>query len=358
MRRIVLIAVALMAVAPATASARLRALPGTGDAPTVAIDGAGTGVVAWYQYTSTGEAVALCRIPKGQKKCPAVQILDATAGGTSGVQPPLLHISGPSVDLVAARERMVSMHSGDGGVSFGPQVAIGDNITYFAGAIGANGLVAVGDGRTFQATHLGGPLEQRTLDLNPGTSSFQAVGFAGGRPVYVSGGAAPRTSVRQWSGNGDIMDGSTWSRRRAGPAMVYYSLDGGPRGLWLVHEHRITGGDAVVVRRFRKGRFGAARRIPGSLGNVLDTAIAQDAKGRFAIAWYDSRRNAVRIAASRNGRRWSHAKTVARFPNFPSRMSIGLGANGRGLLVTDQGSVGRRILVGKIDVKKLTKKRR
>jgi hypothetical protein len=358
MRRIVLLALALLAVAPATASARFAKLPGTGQTPTVAIDGTGTAVVAWYQYdASRGEAVALCRIPKGTKKCPAVQILDATAGATSGVQPPLLRISGPSVDLVAARQFMVAFHSADGGATFGPQVPIGDNIIYFAGAIGADGTVAVGDGATFQATHLAGPLEQRTLNLNPGTSSFQAVGFSGGRPVYVSGGAAPRTSVRQWSGTGDIMDASTWSRRRVGPVMVYYALDNGPRGLWLVHEHRVTGGDVVVVRRFRKGRFGPARTIPGSLGNVLDTAIAQDSKGRFAVAWYDSRRDAVRISASRKGRRWSRAKTVAQFPNFPSRMSIGLGSDGRGLLVTDQGSLGRRVLVGRIDVKRLTRRR-
>jgi len=250
---------------------------------------------------------------------------------------------------------MVAMHSGDGGASFGLQISIGDNITYFAGAIGAHGTVAVGDGATFQATHLAGPLEQRTVNLNPGTSSFQAVSFSGGRPVYVSGGAAPTPLVRQWSGNGDIMDASTWSRVRRAPKMAYYALDHGPRGLWLGHEHLTTGGDVVQVRRFRKGRFRSPHTIRGSLGNVLDTAIAQDAKGRFAITWYDSRRDAVRVAASRNGRRWSHARTILHMPNFPSRMSIALGRDGRGLLVTDQGSPSRRILVARIDVKRLTR---
>jgi hypothetical protein len=356
MSRYVLIAVALLLALPAVASAKLTRLPGTGETPTVEVDPAGTAVVAWYANQPTGEAIALCRIPRGTRKCPAVQILDATTGATSGVQPPVLRISGPNVDLVAAREQMVSMHSGDGGVTFGPQVPIGDNTLYFAGAIGADGTVVVGDGATFQATHLAGPLEQRTVELNPGTTSFQAVGFAAGRPVYVSGGRAPRTAVSYWKGTGDIFDRSTWTHRK-GPAMVYYDLDDGPRGLWLVHERRRGIDDHVVVRRFRKGRFGPARTIPGSTGNVLDAAIAQDAKGRFAVAWYDSRGDRIRIAASRTGRRWSRARTIGHVAGIPSTMSIGLGSDGRGLVVTDQGLVTRRLLVGRVSVRGLTRRR-
>ena len=90
-----------------------------------------------------------------------------------------------------------------------------------------------------------------------------------------------------WKGTGDAFDRSTWTRRR-GPAMVYYDLDDGPRGLWLVHERRDGLSDSVVVRRFSRGHFGAARTIPGSAGGVFGTAIAQDAKGRPAVAWYDT----------------------------------------------------------------------
>ena len=126
-------------------------------------------------------------------------------------------------------------------------------------------------------------LETRTVDLNPGFGSFQAVGFADGRPVYVSGGRAPRTAVSAWKGSGDIFDRSTWAHRR-GPAMVYYDLATGPRGLWLVHERRRGLDDDVVVRRWQRGRFGPARAIPRSAGNVIGTAIAQDAQGRLAVA--------------------------------------------------------------------------
>lgn len=354
MRRPLLILVAALLVLPATASAKLTRLPGTGETPAVEVDAGGTALVAWYLHQPSGEAIALCRIPRGTRRCAAPQILDATQGATSGVQPPVLRINGPNVSLVAARQYVVSMQSADGGRTFGPMVPISSG-TYFTGAIGPNGAVALGFGPRFTASRVGGSLETRTVDLNPGFGSFQSVGFAGRRPVYVSGGRAPRTAVSYWKGSGNIFDRSTWTHRR-GPAMVYYDLAHGPRGLWLVHERRRGLDDDVVVRRWHRGRFGPARAVPRSAGNVIGTAIAQDAKGRLAVAWYDSRSERIRVAASRDGRRWSRARTLGRSAGIPSTMSVGLGRDGRGLVVTDQGLVSRPLLVGRVDVRRLTRR--
>jgi hypothetical protein len=138
--------------------------------------------------------------------------------------------------------------------------------------------------------------------------------------------------------------------------MVYYDLAGGARGLWLVHERRRGLDDDVVVRRWARGRFGPARAVPRSAGNVLDTAIAQDPKGRLAVAWYDSRGKRIRVAASRDGRRWSRARTLGRSAGIPSTISLGLGPNGQGLVVADQGTVSRPLLVGRVDVRTLTRR--
>jgi hypothetical protein len=227
--------------------------------------------------------------------------------------------------------------------------------TYFTGAIAPNGAVVLGNGPSFTASRVGGALETRTVELNPGFPSFQAVGFAGGRPVYVSGGRAPRTAVSYWQGTGDIFDRSTWTHR-PGPAMVYYDLARGPRGLWLAHERRRGLDDDVVVRHWRRGRFGPARAVPRSAGNVLGTAIAQDASGRLAVAWYDSRGRRIRVAASRDGRRWSRARTLGRSAGIPSTISVGLGRDGQGLVVADQGNVTRPLLVGRVDVRSLTRR--
>jgi hypothetical protein len=348
-----LIGLLILAVVPATASAKLSHLPGTGETPAVAINRGGTAFVAWYQQRSSGEAVALCRIPRGSNRCRVVQTVDATQGATSGAQPPLLRVSGATVDLVAARANVVAWRSLDGGATFGPPVAIA-NRTYFTGAIGRHGEVVLGNGPEFVRTSLTGPFEPRLVELNRGYGSFQAVGFAGGRPVYVSGGRAPTTAVRRWKGHGNIFDASTWTRRRRGPAMVYYDLAQGPRGLWLVHERRRGLDDTVVVRRWRHGHFGRARAIPRSAGNVLGTAIAQDGKGHFAVAWYDSRGDRIRVCASRTGRRWSRARTIGHTNGIPTTLAIGLGRRGRGMVATDQGSTSKRVLVRRISVRSLT----
>ena len=122
MRRPLLVLLALLLL-PATASAKLTPLPGTGETPAVEVDAAGTALVAWYLQQPSGEAIALCRIPARSRACPAPQILDATQGATSGVQPPVMRIDGPNVSLVAARQYVVSMQSADGGATFGPHGA-------------------------------------------------------------------------------------------------------------------------------------------------------------------------------------------------------------------------------------------
>ena len=107
MRRPLLILLAALLALPATASAKLTQLPGTGETPTVEVDAAGTALVAWYLQQPSGEAIALCRIPRGTRACPGPQILDATQGATSGVQPPVIRVDGPNVSLVAARQNVV-----------------------------------------------------------------------------------------------------------------------------------------------------------------------------------------------------------------------------------------------------------
>lgn len=352
MRRALLFLLVVLAL-PATASAKLTPLPGTGETPTVEVDAAGTALVAWYLQQNSGEAIALCRIPRGTSACPAPQILDATQGATSGVQPPVIRIDGSSVSLVAARQYVVSTQSADGGATFGPLVPISSG-TYFTGAIGANGIVALGSGSRFTTSTVGGPLETRTVELNPGFGSFQTVGFAAGRPVYISGGRAPRTAVSSWKGTGDPLDGSTWTRRR-GPAMVYYDVDDGPRRLWLVHERRRGIDEDVVVRLWRRGHFGPARAIPGSAGNVIGTAIARtrrDGSPSGGTTAAESASASPRRATGAAGR----ARTAGRSTGIPSTMSIGIGPDGRGLVVIDQGLVSRPLLVGRVGVAGLTRR--
>lgn len=90
---------------------------------------------------------------------------------------------------------------------------------------------------------------------------------------------------------------------------------------------------------------------------MIGTVIAQDAKGRFAVAWYDSRGDRIRVAGSRTGRRWSRAHTIGHVSGIPSAMAIDLGGGGRGLVATDQGLTSRPVLVRRFSVRDLTRRR-
>ena len=189
MRRSLLVLLALLLL-PAAASAKLTPLPGTGETPAVEVDAAGTALVAWYLQQPSGEAIALCRIPARSAVCSAPQILDATQGATSGVQPPVLRIDGPNVSLVAARQYVVSMQSTDGGATFGPQVPISSG-TYFTGAIGAGGAVALGYGPRFTASSVGGALRRAPSTSIPASGPSRRSGLpTGGRSMSPAG--APR----------------------------------------------------------------------------------------------------------------------------------------------------------------------
>ena len=63
MRRSLLIVLAAVLVLPATASAKLTRLPGTGETPTVEVDAAGTALVAWYVASSPSLVGTLVRTP-------------------------------------------------------------------------------------------------------------------------------------------------------------------------------------------------------------------------------------------------------------------------------------------------------
>jgi hypothetical protein len=51
------------------------------------------------------------------------------------------------------------------------------------------------------------------------------------------------------------------------------------------------------------------------------------------VAWYSSTRDRIEASASRNGRRWTPARVVARRVELPHRIELALGPDGRGLLV-------------------------
>ena len=262
MRRSLLVLLTAVLVLPATASAKLTRLPGTGETPVVEVDAAGTALVAWYLQQPSGEAIALCRIPRGHARVPgaadsrrhARRHFRGAAAGAADRRPERVAGCRAPVRRVDAVGRRRGDVRPDGADQLGHVLHRRDRRPTAPSRSAT--------GRDSPRRGSAGRSRRRSVDLNPGFGAFQSVGFADGRPVYVSGGRAPRTAVSRWTGRGDIFDPSTWTRRR-GPAMVYYDLDDGPRGLWLVHERRRGLDDDVVVRRWSAAASGPRARSRG-----------------------------------------------------------------------------------------------
>jgi hypothetical protein len=344
MLRVTLAAAVLMAVLAAPAGAARPVRIGTGADPAVAVDAAGTAHVAYNgEYASgTGEPLMYCTWPRGAHTCaPRALVTDGEAPSDT---PPLLQTGpGPgAVTLVSDRDNIQVFRSADAGASFGPPSPIGTG-RWFDGAFGPGGQLALSFRNLgyieYYPRNLGGPYDTSPdIDLAHGYDVSSAVGFSGSLPVLVSGAFVPGIAVSSWTGQGDIHDPATW----AGPFKIahadYFGLAGGKRGLWLAHNSPVGAEDRIVARKFNGRRFGKAHRIPAGrhgLSGVINLGFAQDAAGGMVVAWYASPSDRIMVSASRTGSRWTPATVLATGVTLPSNISIGLGSDGRGLVVWD-----------------------
>jgi hypothetical protein len=178
--------------------------------------------------------------------------------------------------------------------------------------------------------------------------------------VLVSGGTTIRTAVSSWSGQGDIHDPATW----LGPFNIaptsYFDLAGGPKGLWLAYEQSSrSGDDRVYARRFNPPthRFGPRHAIPfGRLGlpPVIGLGMGQAANGRMVIAWFNAVRDRIEVSASKTGAHWTRARVLATGVTLPGNIRVGLGPDGRGLVVWDDNG-DKKIKAVKVDAPALIK---
>ena len=160
-----------------------------------------------------------------------------------------------------------------------------------------------------------------------------------GRPVFVYGAALPGLRSRAWNGQGDIHDPATWSAPRRIADSNDYALATGPRGLWLLYgDFNHGGANPVIARKWAGEKFGRAHRVPrGRLGlaDIINLGFAQSPQGEMVAVWYNSPRDRLEYAASRTGSRWTTPRVLAWGVALPHRISVALGADGRGLVVYD-----------------------
>jgi hypothetical protein len=362
-------AVAALVLASATAAqARPPVLITTsGEAVGIAVDAQGTAHIAYNDRNpgGAGEPLMYCAWPKTAKTCTPRPIL--VDNDSPLAQPPLIQ-AGPApgqLTIVSSRDNIDVIRSADGGASWSAPASIGTG-RWFGGAFGPGGQLALsfpnlGYVEYYQRSLAGSPADTATADLNHGHSVNAVTGFSGSAPVLVSGGTTIRTAVSSWSGQGDIHDPVSW----LGPYNVaptsYFDLAGGRSGLWLAYQQSTrSAGDRIYARRFnaRTHRFGPRHAIPfGRLGlpPVIGLGIGQDADGRMVIAWYNAVRDRIEVSASKTGSRWTRASVLATGVTLPGDIRVGLGPDGRGLVVWDDNG-DNKIKAVKIDARALLKR--
>jgi hypothetical protein len=328
---------------PPGASARSFGF-GTGDVPNLAIDRGGSAHLVW----GSESGVLYCGIIRGGEACGKPRRLYGS-GLTAG-RP---HI------LLAGRGRLVVSlgegpcpglgyctyvrRSGNDGVSFAPPQAIAAP----AGPAPLSGPNSFGDavygpGESisyasatsavfFLNAPLTGGIERRFAQLaNPQPGGTGAVlGLIGATPIVAFADTGePQTLYWQaYRGPFGLDEAAGWSPPQPIASGVHVlendAIASGPGGLFVMYQRGSPRGpQRLVVRRFGGAGFGPAVPIGEPIrsgGDPIPADLAEDRSGRLHAAWIDHRSRRLRaVASTAGGATWGKPVTIAAGRAVPS----------------------------------------
>lgn len=338
-----------------------QALPpisiGTGKYPNLLVDAAGT---AHLVYTEDGgssapDTLAVCNLQRGQKTCAQSMTAPTPVAPTSsqggaflGNFPGGNHDPEGAVPLAIDNELYVverrfpdvfrtpngatsesnvfEWSSGDGGATLTGPAIIGDN-QMSGGAItfGDPSAPSIGtisrtetDGTFFQGSQPGLYAGTAKAQLGSSAQAYEgsvAPDTSGSviRPVAAYADQSGHVYVREWSGEGNVNDISTWS---APATSTGYSprIVGGPSGVFLLTSDSDINGGNLTLQRIVAGQPSGS---PVSLGRSLSPpSISEDSTGELSFAYTDQ--NGVEVRTSSDGADFTPAQFVAAIPSGSS----------------------------------------
>jgi hypothetical protein len=308
---------------------------GTGHAPQVLVDNAGTAHITWSEGRGdAADAVRYCRLKRTSTTCdPLLDLVPAQTGPRASDEfnveygtPRILTIGDQLVVLTSrypnsvagpdGQERDTNTYlfiSDNGGASFQPGVQIGDGPTSGQPAVFGPpetpriGLISdtVTGGTFFQAIS-GARFETRTANLGP--DGVDSALVAQGTSLLASWSTIGDViHIRRWDGAGDVMDPNAWSDTTlpgSGSRMV-----GGPAGVFLLS--RDGAGADLGVRRIDGITPGARGAVSGTRNSTLHD-LAEDPSGQLLVSYLDATADgaAMRLRASVDGASFSAAQTL------------------------------------------------
>ena len=322
-RLIARLAVPILLVLAFSASAAASGGPaqiGVGRFPTVAVDSAGTGYIAWnHQLTGIEDAVDVCVLPRGASACAhSVELRP----GQAAFSPPYVFVPSPGVvwvlaDTCCGPEKALLYVSNDAGKTFGAPTQVG--------ALAPSGDAILGPGAAISVV----------TDTVTGTTNFQrdatdgsttgtgtsigtneyggAIGLYSGQPVVAywdfNSGVPNHVDYTAYKGSGDYNSGANWTAPAPVAAGSNTRIASGPAGLFLMYQSGAPGQSHYFVRKYTGAGFGPAVDIAGQEnGNV--NAFFEDGSGRLHAVWSLSS-GALRYTASPDGVHWGAALTAA-----------------------------------------------
>jgi hypothetical protein len=338
--------------APATLPQQApKAIPlGPGSRPQVFVDESGTAHITWrVEDRGTGpDVVAYCRLKRGATACdnpPATRALvpdQSVAQFNDETTTPRVLASGDDLIVLSHRypnvittpdgttsDRNTYLFlSSDGGNSFPDPAEVGTaELSGDPAIFGAPGATRIG---LISDTQTGGAFFQ---SISPGTftRAQASLGFDGisstaapvGSSVMVAytSIAQDQTHLRQWSGQGDIDDASTWSDQLVpggDPRLAY-----GPAGVFLLNHD----GGKWVVRRVSPGSVGA----PVAVDETRESGgrLFEDPSGKLFATFNEIGADGFRTfmrTSTNGGRTWSSQQALYKPSGSQGVGSTDLGA--------------------------------
>lgn len=324
---------------------------GPGNTPGVAVNGAGTGFIAYNDNDNTtlpaNAVVHYCRLPRGATACDVK--LDFGFPGTTGSRPQVF-VAGQTVRILAYRYALPGtdfaldfvLASTDGGLRFTAPVAVGTLAPYAAVAgPGPTGISLVTDANAntpYQRVDANGPLTHAEADLGTQYPYTSAVGLVNPTTPLVTFSAGDGTAAfRVFGGSGDVNDAANWSPAQVIGPGSYGRLAGGPSGLFS--QMTADNPKRLDLRRYNGSVFGTPVSIrigDGGASNYL----TQDAGGTLFSLWPDNTCSPgcpkLRYATSPDGASWRTADLLALNQQINNPWAA-VAADHRGYAVIDTG---------------------
>lgn len=347
---------ALLAAGAAGADAADLTLATNGADPSIAVDSAGTGHVAWYAQTGSTNQVVYCRLPRGAADCSVRKVL-ATPGNQSTFNRSQILLSGSKVILIASFINDIrAWISPDGGTTWPAiPVTLSKDTSLNQAVLGAGGFSVnmIGDlGPRFVSAALDGSNAATNpfslyAGLGDASSNFQGGGVAmlNSTTPIVTFSDGERSWIRRYNPSAITPNNAAnWlPAQQLGTRESQTAITSGPSGTYTLSaslpDHPL--GYGPIVRRIGDdGTVGAAQNIrapyaqtgPGFDSTTLPT-ISEDAGGRVhAIYQLANGANPLIYQWSKRGETWGQPITLIAEAPQARGMQIGAAPDGGGWL--------------------------